>query len=89
MWDLPGPGLEPVSPALSGGCLTTERGSPRVPILQEEDPGQGGGLEAFRPAPFPPPRAMGLQLHDCEKTRTTHPWTLLIPCPAFLSDDVS
>ena len=23
MWDLPGPGLEPVSPALAGGCLTT------------------------------------------------------------------
>ena len=23
MWDLPGPGLEPVSPALSGGFLTT------------------------------------------------------------------
>ena len=24
MWDLPGPGLEPVSPALPGGLLTTE-----------------------------------------------------------------
>ena len=24
MWDLPGPGLEPVSPALAGGLLTTE-----------------------------------------------------------------
>ena len=24
MWDLPGPGLEPVSPALAGGFLTTE-----------------------------------------------------------------
>ena len=23
MWDLPGPGVEPVSPALSGGFLTT------------------------------------------------------------------
>ena len=23
MWDLPGPGLEPVSPALGGGFLTT------------------------------------------------------------------
>ena len=23
MWDLPGPGLKPVSPALAGGCLTT------------------------------------------------------------------
>ena len=24
VWDLPGPGLEPVSPALAGGFLTTE-----------------------------------------------------------------
>ena len=24
MWDLPGPGIEPVSPALAGGLLTTE-----------------------------------------------------------------
>ena len=23
MWDLPGPGLEPMSPALAGGLLTT------------------------------------------------------------------
>ena len=23
MWDLPGPGLKPVSPALAGGFLTT------------------------------------------------------------------
>ena len=23
MWDLPGPGLEPMSPALAGGFLTT------------------------------------------------------------------
>ena len=23
MWDIPGPGLEPVSPALAGGFLTT------------------------------------------------------------------
>ena len=23
MWDLPGPGLEPMSPAMAGGCLTT------------------------------------------------------------------
>ena len=23
MWDLPGPGVEPVSPALAGGFLTT------------------------------------------------------------------
>ena len=24
MWDLPGPGIEPVSPALAGGFFTTE-----------------------------------------------------------------
>ena len=24
MWDLPGPGIEPVSPALTGGFFTTE-----------------------------------------------------------------
>ena len=29
MWDLPGPGIEPVSPALAGGFLTTE--SPQKP----------------------------------------------------------
>ena len=32
MWDLPGPGIEPVSPALAGGFLTTAppRKSPKV-----------------------------------------------------------
>ena len=30
MWDLPGPGLEPVSPALAGGFLTTV--PPRKPL---------------------------------------------------------
>ena len=31
MWDLPGPGLEPVSPALAGGFLTTvPQGKPRI-----------------------------------------------------------
>ena len=24
MWDLPGPGIKPMSPALAGGYLTTE-----------------------------------------------------------------
>ena len=34
MWDLPGPGLEPVSPALAGGFLTTEPpGKPRFYFL--------------------------------------------------------
>ena len=31
MWDLPGPGLEPVSPALAGGFLTTV--PPGKPIM--------------------------------------------------------
>ena len=32
MWDLPGPGLEPVSPALAGGFLTTvPPGKPFLP----------------------------------------------------------
>ena len=34
MWDLPGPGLEPVSPELAGGFLTTvPRGKPTLPVL--------------------------------------------------------
>ena len=34
MWDLPGPGLEPVSPALAGGFLTTAPpGKPHDHIL--------------------------------------------------------
>ena len=34
MWDLPGPGLEPLSPALAGGFLTTAPpGKPRTPII--------------------------------------------------------
>ena len=34
MWDLPGPGLEPVSPALAGGFLTTAPpGKPLVAIV--------------------------------------------------------
>ena len=32
MWDLPGSGMEPVSPALTGGFFTTEPpGKPRTP----------------------------------------------------------
>ena len=31
MWDLPGPGIEPISPALAGGFLTTRPpGKPRT-----------------------------------------------------------
>ena len=35
MWDLPGPGIEPVSPALAGGLLTTAPpGKPLCAILK-------------------------------------------------------
>ena len=35
MWDLPGPGLKPVSPALAGGFLTTApTGKPAYTILK-------------------------------------------------------
>ena len=38
MWDLPRPGLEPVSPALAGRLSTTAPpGKPRVPILKDEE----------------------------------------------------
>ena len=38
MWDLPRPGIEPVSPALAGGFLTTShQGSPRVRYFQWKD----------------------------------------------------
>ena len=34
MWDLPGPGLKPVSPALAGGFLTTAPpGKPPIPLF--------------------------------------------------------
>ena len=41
MWDLPGPGLEPVSPALAGGFLTTvPPGKPNFLILEGSKIGQ-------------------------------------------------
>ena len=37
MWELPGPGLEPVSPALAGGFLATVLpGKPPSQFLEEE-----------------------------------------------------
>ena len=35
MWDLPGPGLEPVSPALAGGFLTTVPPGKSLGVLLE------------------------------------------------------
>ena len=47
MWDLPGPGLEPVSPALAGGFLTTAPPGklPEKMFLKLQD-------TAFRPGLF-------------------------------------
>ena len=37
MWDLPGPGLEPGSPALAGGFLTTvPPGKPRYTFFKQK-----------------------------------------------------
>ena len=36
MWDLPGPGLKPVSPALAGGFLTTAPPGKRHNLLYKE-----------------------------------------------------
>ena len=36
MWDLPGPGIEPMSPTLFGGLFTTEPpGKPGISLLRE------------------------------------------------------
>ena len=37
MWDLPGPGLKPVSPTLAGGFLTTvPPGKPTYDVLMND-----------------------------------------------------
>ena len=49
MWDLPGPGLKPVSPALAGGFLTTE--PPGKPMsrydLEQKEEGCDSGRGPF------------------------------------------
>ena len=35
MWDLPGPGIEPMSPALAGGFLTTAPPGKSKPLFLE------------------------------------------------------
>ena len=46
MWDLPGPGLEPVFPALAGGFLTTAPpGKPGCSVFND-DKFQGMTLES-------------------------------------------
>ena len=51
MWDLPGPELEPVSPALAGGFLTTAPpGKPLLSFLASPHSSinSGGGLEPIK-----------------------------------------
>ena len=65
MWDLPGPGLEPVSPALAGGFLTTappenahfltlEKGKSSNPAGNRVKKTHGVGV-AMTPPPPPAP----------------------------------
>ena len=74
MWDLPRPGLEPVSPALAGGFLTTEpprksllstfvisflTGKPEAPGGTSSPGSTGAGLPSPTPSsPPPPPRPL-------------------------------
>ena len=55
MWDLPGPGIEPVSPALAGRFLSTAPpGKPKIPFGVDFEPVPairilpGGGLKIER-----------------------------------------
>ena len=43
MWDLPGPGIEPMSPALAGGFLTTEAPGKSPATLKNGEEGNDGG----------------------------------------------
>ena len=71
MWDLTGPGLEPVSPALAGGFLTT---APPGKPLTLPSPAAGGTLKRAlhacsgeRPGPSPcttGPLALPLRLTE-------------------------
>ena len=45
MWDLPGPGLEPVSPVLAGGFLTTVQPGKSLDKTLGEVSGHGNGKE--------------------------------------------
>ena len=76
MWDLPGPGLEPMSPALAGGFLTTA------------PPGKPQTSFFFIPLAlfyFPPTTlSISLFLEQVKPTPTsTHP-DLLVPLPGIL-----
>ena len=48
MWDLPGPGLEPMSPALAGGFLTTvPPGKPSTDLQQRHQDNSIGSGQFF------------------------------------------
>ena len=49
MWDPPGPGLEPVSPALAGGFLTTAPPGKPLPILIPGSPVNLPGADIAKP----------------------------------------
>ena len=50
MWDLPGPGIEPVSPALAGGFFTAKPpGKPREMLFVSLSPGFLEGEDVFSP----------------------------------------
>ena len=49
MWDLPGPGLEPMSPALAGGLLTT---APPGKSLQPALNNKSSLIKIVTPPPF-------------------------------------
>ena len=47
MWDLPGPGLEPVSPALAGGFLTTVPSGKPLPSFLKDSLSRSSWLTVF------------------------------------------
>ena len=58
MWDLPGPGLEPVSPALAGGfSATVPPGKPQPRILMRRERRHRGGSSLPRVAQLTSDRA--------------------------------
>ena len=91
MWDLPGPGLEPVSPALAGGFLTTVPPGKPGPRLSKQN------LSDLTPHPQPqsPPRShipasswhllphaktvLRLGTTPCSRGHHCGPWPIMAP----------
>ena len=89
MWDLPGPGIEPVSPALTGGFLTTapQGKSPRVCFRITEFRGWEGPYgcslspaSLFRWSKLPNVTSPG-QTSSWYRMVTEHRLSLLLPPP--------